>query len=233
MAESVSKALRRPSVERSTSVLLVCGLLAGPLFVSVAVGQALLRDGFDLRRHPLSLLSLGELGWVQVTNFVVTGLLSIAFAAGMWRVLHPGRGGTWGPLLVGAFGAGLVLGGVFITDPSLGFPPGAPEAMPDHYSWHATVHNIAPGISLDALILACVVFVRRFAGLHNWRWVTFSAATAVAVLVLSWWPGLDGISIRLATAVTVALGWTTALAARLLTETAQSIDPAAEPTLAT
>jgi hypothetical protein len=31
MTESLSKALRRPSVERSTSVLLGCGLLAGPL----------------------------------------------------------------------------------------------------------------------------------------------------------------------------------------------------------
>lgn len=232
MTENLRKALRSPSVERSTRVLLACGLLAGPLFVGLAVSQVLLRDGFDLTRHPLSLLSLGELGWIQVTNFVVTGLLSIAFAAGMWRVVHPGRGGTWGPLLVGTFGAGLVLGGVFITDPSLGFPPGAAEGMPDHYSWHATVHNIAPGISLDALLLACLVFVRRFAGLRSWRWVIFSAATAVVVLVLSWWPGLDWISIRLATALAVALGWMTALAARLLREAAQSVDLAAEPTLA-
>jgi Protein of unknown function (DUF998) len=130
MTESLSKALRRPSVDRSTSVLLACGLLAGPVFVGVAVGQVLLRDGFDLTRHPLSLLSLGELGWIQVTNFVVTGLLSIAFAVGIRRVLHPGRGGTWGPLLVGAFGVGLVLGGIFITDPSLGSHPARRGACP-------------------------------------------------------------------------------------------------------
>ena len=233
MTESLGKAPRSPSVARSTRVLLASGLVAGPLFVGVAVGQVLLRDGFDLTRHPLSLLSLGELGWIQVTNFVVAGLLSIAFAVGIRPVLHPGRAGTWGALLVGAFGAGLVIGGVFLTDPSLGFPPGAPEGMPDHYSWQATVHNIAPGISLDALILACLVFVRRFAGLHNWRWVTFSAATAVTVLVLSWWPSLDGISIRLAAALALALAWITALAARLRSETAQSIDLAAEPTFAT
>jgi hypothetical protein len=233
MTESPSKAWRHHRVERSTTVLLACGVLAGPLFVGVAVGQVLLRDGFDLTRHPLSLLSRGELGWIQITNFVVAGLLSIAFAAGMRIVLHPGRGGTWGPLLVAVFGAGLVLGGVFVTDPSLGFPPGAPEGMLHQYSWQATVHNIAPGISLDALILACLVFVRGFAGLRNWRWVTFSAATAGAVLVLSWWPGLDGISIRLATALALAFTWITALAARLLTETAQTIDQAADATLAT
>jgi Protein of unknown function (DUF998) len=69
MTESLSKARRRPSVEKTTNVLLACRLMAGPLFVGVAVGQVLLRDGFDLTRHPLSLLSLGELGWIQVTNF--------------------------------------------------------------------------------------------------------------------------------------------------------------------
>jgi hypothetical protein len=49
--------------------------------------QALTRDGFDPTRHPLSLLSLGELGWVQIANFVVTGVLYLACAVGMWRVL--------------------------------------------------------------------------------------------------------------------------------------------------
>jgi len=58
---------------------------------------------------------------MQITNFVLAGLLSIAFAVGMWLVLHPGLGGTWGPVLTAVFGAGLIVGGVFITDPSLGF----------------------------------------------------------------------------------------------------------------
>jgi hypothetical protein len=90
-----------------TTRLLACGILAGPLFLAVWLLQALTRDGFDPSRHPLSLLSLGELGWIQIANFVVTGLLYVACAVGMWRVLHPGRSGTWGPVLVGGFGVGL------------------------------------------------------------------------------------------------------------------------------
>jgi hypothetical protein len=35
---------------------------------------------------------------------VVAGPLFAASAVGMRRVLHPGRGGTWGPLLVGVYG---------------------------------------------------------------------------------------------------------------------------------
>src|SRR5215218_9157956 len=89
---------------RVTRALVGCGIVAGPVFVVVALVQVLLRPRFDLRRHALSLLSLGDLGWVQIANFVVTGLLTMAFAVGMWRVLHPGRGGTWGPLLVGGYG---------------------------------------------------------------------------------------------------------------------------------
>jgi Protein of unknown function (DUF998) len=58
-----------------TARLLGCGIVAGPLFLAVVFLQAFTRDGFDLSRHPLSLLSLGELGWVQMANFVVTGVL--------------------------------------------------------------------------------------------------------------------------------------------------------------
>src|SRR6266511_22109 len=90
----------------ATRALLAGGVVAGPLFIVVGLLQAYTRDGFDLRRHPLSLLSNGDLGWIQITTFVVTGLLFAGTAVGMRRVLHPGRGGTWGPLLVGAVGGG-------------------------------------------------------------------------------------------------------------------------------
>jgi hypothetical protein len=161
------------------------------------------------------MLSLGDLGWIQIANFVLTGLLSIAFAVGLRRVLHPGRAGTWGPVLLGVFGLGLILGGVFVTDPSLGFPAGAPEGMPTEVTWHSRVHDIAPGLAVDGIIVACLVFVRRFAGLRERGWQAYTASTATAVLALTAWPSLDGISVRLAVAVTLALAWTTALALHL------------------
>jgi len=144
-------------------VLLACGVVAGPLFIVVALLQVLTRDGFDLSRHPLSLLSLGDLGWVQISNFVVSGLLSVAFAVGLRWVLHPGRAGTWGPLLVGAYGVGLIMGGVFVADPALGFPPGTPQGVPDQLSWHAVLHAIAPPMAFLSLIVACLVFVAGLA----------------------------------------------------------------------
>jgi hypothetical protein len=54
--------------------LLVCGVALGPLFYVVVVLQILTRTGFDIRRHPLSLLSLGDAGWIQIANFILTDL---------------------------------------------------------------------------------------------------------------------------------------------------------------
>ena len=45
-----------------TRALLAAGVVAGPLFYVMVGIQALTRPGFDIRRHPLSLLSLGDLG---------------------------------------------------------------------------------------------------------------------------------------------------------------------------
>src|SRR4051794_31054063 len=70
-------------------------VLAAPVFTVAAVVQAATRDGYDITRHPVSMLALGDLGWVQTTSFVATGLLSVAGAVGAWRVLRGRRGRTW------------------------------------------------------------------------------------------------------------------------------------------
>src|SRR4051794_17279111 len=105
----------RPTL-RVTSLLL--GALTGPAFLTVAVAQMLLRSGFDITVHPISALSLGEAGWVQSANFVVAGLLTVVAATALHRRMRDTVGGTWGPLLVGLFGFGLALAGVFPTDPA-------------------------------------------------------------------------------------------------------------------
>jgi hypothetical protein len=205
------------AITRGTRGLLACGVVAGPLFLAVAVLQALTREGFDLRRHPLSLLSLGELGWIQIANFVAAGLLAVAFAVGLRRVLQPGRGGRWGPLLVGAYGVGLIMGGVFVTDAGAGFPPGAPAGAPEQLSWHGVLHAIAPVLAFLSLIVACFVLARRFAGLRQRGWATYCVATGVALLGLLAWPDQDTVIVQLAVAIVLGWAWLSVLAARLLT----------------
>ena len=203
-----------PSTE--TARLLACGVVAGPLFLAVLMIQAFTREGFDLSRHPLSLLSLGDLGWIQIANFVVTGALFVACAIGMRRVLRPGRSGTWAPRLVGAFGVGLIVAGVFTTDPGAGFPPGAPAGAPEQISWHGILHEVGSGLAFLGMIVGCLVFARRFAAVKRRGWVAACVATAAAVLVLASWPDTDGVSVRLVIASAILFGFVAATAARLM-----------------
>lgn len=200
-----------------TRALLACGVVAGPLFVVLALLQVLTRTGFDLRRHPLSMLSLGDMGWIQIANFVITGLLAVACAVGMRRVLRGGLAGMWGPLLVGIYGVGLIAAGVFTADPALGFPDGAAAGVPDELSWHAVVHGLAASLAFLSLTIATFVFIRRFAAARSWGWVAYCAITGVAALALSPLGGDDGISVRLAIGAAVTWTWTSLMARRLMT----------------
>lgn len=165
---------------RSTSAgpLLLAGAVAGPLFVAVVLTQAYTRNGFDPARHPLSSLALGDLGWLQIANFVVCGVLTLAGAVGLRRALAPGRASTWGPRLVGLGGAGLIVAGIFRTDPINGYPVG----IPDTVTWHGIVHSMAPAVAGIAGLIAYAVFARRFAADRERGWLTWSIAAPVAVL---------------------------------------------------
>ena len=167
---------------QATWALLVGGVVAGPLFTVVAVIEIFTRPGFDLRRHDLSLLGNGDLGWIQIANFVVTGLLAIAAAIGIRRVLDSGPGRTWGPLLLAIYGLGYIGAGLFVPDPMNGFPPGTPNGPPSTVSWHSWMHLVSGSLGFLALIAACFVFARRFAVLARRGWMVYSILTGIVVL---------------------------------------------------
>jgi hypothetical protein len=144
-----------------TSKLLTAGALAGPFFIALSLLQAFTRDGFDWIRHPASLLSLGDLGFIQIANFVITGTLFIAFAVGLKRILTAGVGRKWLSPLFTVVGIAFILGGVFLADPAFGFPPGTPEGMPKTMSWHSLIHGFAPVIGSLAISAALLIFARR------------------------------------------------------------------------
>ena len=179
MSESITaRSAQRDRRDGLIQALLLGGALAGPLYLVVGLTEAFTRPGFDIRRHDLSLLANGDLGWIHVTDLVVTGLLVVAGAAGMRASLTTGRGRTWGPVLVGIFGFGLIAAGFFTADPALGFPPGTP-ADARSVSWHGLMHLVSAAIGFLGLIAACLVFARRFAAGGERAWAAYSAVTGV------------------------------------------------------
>lgn len=223
-ASRVVTGTRRPArhsgdaPQGATTALLGAGVVAGPLFTLVAAVQVLSRPGFHLGHHALSLLSLGTWGWVQIANFVVSGLLSAACAVGLRRVLRGRRGGTWGPALVGVYGVALVGAGVFSTDPSEGFPPGTPDGLPETLSWHAILHGVVSPIAFVALVAACFVVARWFRAAGHRGWSRYSVLCGVLVIVTMAWPDMGSLPVRMAIGAVLTFGWLATVAARLAAE---------------
>jgi hypothetical membrane protein len=199
---------------KQTRGLLACGVVAGPLFVAVSLIQAFARDGFELGRHPISLLSLGDRGWVQIANFIVSGTLCLACAVGIRRVLNPGRGGTWGPLLVGGAGAGLIASGIFVTDAGAGFPPGATAGAPE-FSWHGILHEFGFLLAFLGLFAACLVFARRMAASGARHLAVALAMSPLAALAITMWPHPGSLSVRVLIGSAVLLGLLAVVAERV------------------
>ena len=209
---------------RTAKALLACGAIAGPLFVVVFLVEGATRAGYDPLRHPVSSLALGDSGWTQTANFVVAGLLTLAFAAGLRLVLRPRKGSIWGPLLVGVWAIGLLGAGIFPTDPVSGYPPGTPDRLPG-YTPHGALHDLFSLPGFMALGAACLAFGRWFAARGERGWAIYSAASGLAFVVAfvlasagfgqaEGLVDLSGLFQRIA--VAAGFGWLTLLAARLL-----------------
>lgn len=160
-----------------TRSLLGWGVVAGPFYVVVSLSQAVLREGFDLGRHQWSLLANGPFGWVQVLNFVLTGLMVLAAALGLHRSL-----GGWAPRLVAGYGLSLIAAGLFRADPALGFPAGTPEGAATTISRHGVLHLLAGGLGFAAVAAACLVIGTRYARAGRRGMALFSRGTGVVFL---------------------------------------------------
>lgn len=190
-----------------TRSLLGYGVLAGPFYLAVGLIQVFVRDGFDLMRHPLSLLANGPGGWVQTANFALTGLMVLAAAVGFRRVLgRESRAVTW---FLGAFGASMIVAAVFPADPVDGFPVGTPEGYPTSISTPGLIHFIAGAIGFISLAVSCFVGARAMSR-RNVPWLArLSLASGVAIVLGFFAPMVSSLPVGiLGIWFSVVVGWT-------------------------
>lgn len=211
--------------ERSTTRWLLTGGVIGPvLFVVAFLVEGATRPGYDSMRQFVSLLSPGDLGWQQVANFLVSGILVICGALGLRRVMTQGPGSRWGPLLVGLAGVGLVLAGVFVTDPAQGYPGGGLKelGLPANYSWHAMIHQLASSFVFLGLPVAMFVIARRFQG-EGSRWALYCWLSGVGVVVFLFaaFAFVDVTGLLQRVALLLALGWVAQVMWRFRREVAE------------
>jgi hypothetical protein len=192
----------------TTRAFLRCGVVAGPLYLGLGVGQALLRDGFDFRRHALSHLANGPFGWVQSANFILSGLLVVAAAVGIARA--PGIGFRWASRLLAVYGVAVFLAGFFRADPVPGFPPGTPETAAATMTTRGVLHFAVGGVGFVALAAACLLAARAF-GRRGQRSAAYLSAAAGLVVVAGFFGPVYLPSIPAAIGalwIAVVVGWT-------------------------
>jgi hypothetical membrane protein len=198
-------------------LLTLCAL--GPvLFLAVSTALGLLDPDFDIMTEPVSALAWGPLGWVQTANFYALGAATIAFAIGLYRGLE-GCGRLGAAILLSISGLALIVAGIF-----KGTPPGAeptPSGLIHGMAFFWTFIPLPTAYALAALRLK----VERGWGAH----AVYSAAMPSVVFglvviygVLGSDPGdplfsVGGILNRVL--ITLAFGWVTITAGRLLRNT--------------
>jgi hypothetical protein len=204
---------------------LACGAIAGLLFSLGWIVEGATRASYDPMRHPISSLSIGTGGWMQVANFIITGLLILAYAAGLRRILRQPSGSVWGPLLVGLVGIGLIGAGLFTADPLNGYPPGTP-LIPTERTTHGLIHDLFGVPVFLGLPIACIVFSRLFTRWGERGWAIYSVLSGTAMFAVFFLarlgmrqvPGLPDFAglFGLLQRITLAIGfvWLTLLAIR-------------------
>ena len=105
--------------------------------------------------------------------------------------------------MIGAYGLGLIVVGIFRTDPANGFPPGVVTQS----TWHGAIHALGGLFIFVVLAAALVVFARFFLARKERGWAFYCLASAVLILMIFFWgftaPALTVRTLRLATLV----GW--------------------------
>lgn len=154
----------------TVSALLWCGVVAGPFFVLVFLVQDFLRHDYNPLRQPVSSLSQGPRGWIQQSNFFITGALLVAFASGLFGLTS--LGSWWGPFFIFLHGAGLLGAGAVVTD--YGIRRG------DSFSAHTIsgiLHDLFSTVVFISLSIGCFIFAHLFSSLSLPGWALYSSIT--------------------------------------------------------
>lgn len=193
-------------------MLAIAGIIAPVMFWVLSITAGLIRPGYDPIRQFGSELGIGPHAWLQNVNFILFGLLEIAFAYGLHRGINHGQGSRIGPALLTIGGMAMVLVGIF------------PMSIGPH-TLHGSIHARAAQVLYYALPLAFFVIAPRLNEDRHWRGYSWYSALLGAIAfilatLLVWGLGPTWLATRMGLVqrllFAVAFGWLEILALRLL-----------------
>ena len=188
---------------RETRRLALAGILGPPFFVVVFLVLGFIKPGYDPVVRFVSEGSIGELGWIQIVNFLVFGATLLVFSLALWQGFGDRLSGRIGSVLIGIVGVGAVGAGVFVSDPDS-------QIITTHGALHESVSLVA----FVGLALACFFFAKRF-----WSDLPFAVySIATGALIPVTFASIDAIGrpgLVQRVMIIVVWTWLTILALRL------------------
>ena len=137
------------------------GMIAPVLFVTVFLMEGWFRPNYSPLSMYVSALSLGSRGWIQISNFVVFGVLFFLFTRGIAVEFTDGKASRGGTILLTTIAVGYFLSGPFVMDPM--------NTPLDQATVHGTIHGILGGIVFLLMPISIFVYLRRFRIDPRWQ----------------------------------------------------------------
>lgn len=138
------------------------GIVAPLFFVVVFTIDGFLTPGYSAMRDVVSFLELGPTGWIQILNFLITGLLLVFFAFGFFQWMRSRSASVWlyaTTILIALSGVGLIMAALFLPD-----APGSSQV-----TMNGILHTIAFTLVFLSLGLAGLVAGGKFVRTAGWR----------------------------------------------------------------
>ena len=151
------------------------GMIGPIFFVATFATEGWLRTGYHPLAMYVSALSLGPRGWIQVVNFIVFGILLLAFSLGIAAKFKNEKVSQAGPVLLTIIATGYLLSGPFIMDPE--------GTLRSQLTLHGTLHGLLGGIVFLLMPVSCFVFHRRFG--KDPKWQSLRGWTLVSGIIIS------------------------------------------------
>jgi hypothetical membrane protein len=125
------------------------GIIAPVIFVLVFTIEGYYRPNYSWVRNFISELSIGDRGWIQITNFLVFGGLIFIFGLGMYREFQKRNILFSGPTILIIIAGSYFISGLFITDPGTVFTK--------QKSVHGIIHGVFGAIVFTLMPICCFV----------------------------------------------------------------------------
>ncbi len=139
---------------RIGSISVYGGVIAPILFVLIFTIEGLFRENYSAMKNFISELSVGNRGWIQITNFLIFGFLFLIFSIWLLQEFRKRGLSITGSILFLILAACYFFSGPFVTDTGTIFT--------QQKSVHGIIHGVLGGIVFSLMTASSWTFLKLF-----------------------------------------------------------------------